>query len=42
MLPLTACQSTALHDFGGPRIRTSHHGASGTLEVAAPSARRTD
>src|SRR5262245_29141022 len=41
MLPIAACQSTALHDFGGPRTRTSHHGASCAQEVAAPSARRT-
>src|SRR5262249_16444712 len=37
MLPLTACQSTALHDFGEPWTRTSRHGASGTQDVAAPS-----
>src|SRR5262245_14791603 len=37
MLPLTVCQSTALHDFGGPWTRTSRHGASGARDVAAPS-----
>src|SRR5262245_49155102 len=42
MLLLAACQSTALHDFGGPWTRASHHGgASGARDVALPSARRT-
>src|SRR5262245_39135773 len=41
LLPLPACQSTALHGFGGPWTCTSHHGASGARDVVAPSARRT-
>src|SRR5262245_55178862 len=41
MPTLTACQSTALHGFGGPWTSTSHHGASGARDVPAPSARRT-